>query len=282
MSTRSARSVLSVGAGQPALFCIVSGAPGIRAAIATAAVILFVLLVQAPCEAGPRRGSDRIALPVQAAAGAGATADADVEPLPRFDVTGLAGWRGVSLKMEDDARFLYSYRIWDHRFLLAGTFGYYWTTHIKTEAEIGRTTDSRFWSGSGIDVPGISYPVFVRADHRIVDTLVTGRVVYQFGENDWIHPFVGAGVSLEHTRDRRDIPRQTTFIPQPAGTPSQQVVIAEAQTSTVTSRDAAGELIAGVKLYTNEHAFVRTDLIWALRADGDHRVSWRIGAGWDF
>jgi hypothetical protein len=202
-----------------------------------------------------------------------------VEPLPRVDVTGFLGWLGQRVSADDDG--IYTYRAWDNRLLLAGSVGYYWTTHLKAEAEIGGTNTSNFTTNRFVDVPGLTYSNYVWIDHHTRGALIAGRGLYQFGENQWVHPFGGVGVVFDRTRDRIFTPRQTTLVPGPPA-PSRTVVLAEESTETRTSHHARPQMILGVKAYANERAFLRTDFVWTFDTDQGRRVQWRVGAGVDF
>jgi hypothetical protein len=164
---------------------------------------------------------------------------------------------------------------------LGGTVGYYLTPHLKPEIDVGGTGTTRYQTWREISVPGQQYPGYVTTDHRATAASVAGHLLYQFGENAYFHPFVGAGAALLATRDRQHTPLQHHTVRRPDGT-FQEVLIAEPSDATTTTRDGAGLVIIGFKAYPSERTFMRSDLQWTLGSPRQRYVSWRIGIGMDF
>lgn len=210
---------------------------------------------------------------------AASSAEAQEPPLPRWDATGVLGWRGVLV-----TRDAYVYHDWDGRFVIQGTLGYYWTPNLKTEFETGIITQSEFQTfEQRTTLANATYPPFVRTDHRETGVPLSARVLYQFGENQFFHPFVGGGVSYDLMRDDATTPQQTftSGFRRPDGT--YEVLLDVPRSSRLeTHRDPRGVIIVGFKAYASERGFMRTDVLWSVGSSDRRYVSWRIGAGVDF
>lgn len=197
-------------------------------------------------------------------------------PLPRWDLTGVLGWRGVHVTEEE-------YQDWDARFVVQGGVGYYWTPNVKTEFEVGAITRSEYETYEQRQGTGSTYPPFVRTEHRETGFPISGRVLYQFGENQFFHPFVGAGVAYDRVRDDEFTPQQTfnSGVRRPDGT-FEPVLNVPQSARLETHHDTRGVIILGFKAYASERGFMRTDVLWSVGSPDRRYVSWRIGAGVDF
>jgi opacity protein-like surface antigen len=200
------------------------------------------------------------------------------EPLPRWDATGVLGWRGLRVTGDE-----YVYQDWDARFVVHGSVGYYWTPNVKTELEVGAITQSEFQTFEQRQVTGSTYPPFVRTEHRETGFPISARVLYQFGENQFFHPFVGGGVAYDRMRDDEVTPEQTfnSGVRRPDGT-FEPVLNVPRSARIETHRDTRGVIILGFKAYASERGFMRTDVLWSIGSPDRRYVSWRIGAGMDF
>jgi opacity protein-like surface antigen len=188
----------------------------------------------------------------------------------RWDLGGLAGWRGVS-KAPDAAAFDDWYEVAS----FGAAAGYYWTTHLKTEVDFSTTAEGNVFIQQPISVPGQTFPTFRFGEHRFRSTSVSGGLVYQFFENAWFHPFVGAGVEGSRERGRLSLQEQ----PSCERTPCMPVPLPLQTTISSTARPF---LAVGFKLYVSERAFIRSDLRSTLWTDGAEAVHWRAGMGVDF
>jgi hypothetical protein len=108
---------------------------------------------------------------------------------------------------------------------------------------------------------------------------VGATALYQFFDNQWVHPFVGAGAELVRERHIADaLPassiRLSTAVPS-------LVLPAVPAIDTVTY-SVRPIVTGGVKFYVSPHAFVRTDVRTALSADRPVAWQWRAGMGFDF
>jgi hypothetical protein len=168
--------------------------------------------------------------------------------LPRNDTIVSLGWAGA----EHD---VHEYDRWHGSPRLSISGGRYWTDHLKTEVEGS-------WSASRTpDVyetierqGGFTYAL---SDYRAHDIRVGIAQLYQFGRNQWVHPYVGVGAdvvrrtsSLERLPQSRTvfIQNRTTPVDIPGTSERKTVVFAQAVVKT------------GVKMYVGEKTFFDTEL----------------------
>jgi Outer membrane protein beta-barrel domain len=191
--------------------------------------------------------------------------------MARWDASGSAGWFGRSERSPEAVRS----ETWVNAGSFAASLGYHWTPHLKFEAEAATSSTASFYTFESLTTPDRSSPTFRSREHAVKTTSATGRVVYQFFENRWVHPFVTAGVEVSRDRDRIE-----TLIPPvaPSGPFSQPVTELETR-STTSARPVFG---GGFKFYVAERAFIRTDTRFSFGRDGVANSSWGAGIGFDF
>src|SRR5262245_51471520 len=88
---------------------------------------------------------------------------------------------------------------WDQWYSVAainGSIGRYWTPHFKTEFEIATAAQGEIDGQESTPIAGSSLPFQRYREHNFRETTVGATAMYQFFENQWVHPFVGAGVEL--------------------------------------------------------------------------------------
>ena len=190
----------------------------------------------------------------------------------RWDVAGSVGWlAGNKSDIAED------WNDWYDTFATSLEVGRYWSTHVKTEADILFTNEGTVFSSAEYRVPGQPVPVFIPREHHFRMTAVTASATYQFFENTWVHPFLSAGVQFGRERERAFSPavpyfqRDFTRIEVPIEPPRQATVFSV--------RPLAR---GGAKIYMNERGVVRTDLAVAWLEGGVAQVTWRAGIGVDF
>ena len=109
-----------------------------------------------------------------------------------------------------------------------------------------------------IRVPGIAVPVYRSFEQRAQVTSIAPAVHYQFFRNQWFHPLLGAGVSLDRDRVRRVYPEQPVPIGANGGAPWVQLPREEQPTrTTIVLRPL---LLGGFKAYVASRAFLRSDV----------------------
>jgi hypothetical protein len=193
--------------------------------------------------------------------------------LPRHDATVSIGWAG------SDSR-LTSYGNWRASVFLGASGGQYWTDHLKTQIEAG-------WYQAGSRE---TYDEFVigdvrtsaRSSHRLRDIRLAVGQSYQFGRNDWFHPYVGAGADIIRRNIVLDRPAQTGYAYNtvPPNRPPGTVVIPALRTNETTIL-VRPFIKTGVKMYASERMFFVTDLKLGFAPDLDHAL-WKLGVGFDF
>jgi hypothetical protein len=190
---------------------------------------------------------------------------------PRWEASGSAGWFGRSRTSSETDRG----DTWSTAGSFAASLGYHWTPHLKFEGEVATSSTASFYTFESVMLPGRSTPTFRSSEHGVKTTSATGRVVYQFFDNRWVHPFVIAGVEVARDRDRIE----TIIPPVSPATPFSPPVI-ELKTQTTNSvRPVFG---GGFKFYVAERAFIRTDTRFSFDGDGLANSSWVAGIGFDF
>jgi hypothetical protein len=157
-----------------------------------------------------------------------------------------------------------SYDSWYSVAAIDGTVARYWTPHLKTEFDVGTAGEGRIYGPY--------------REQKLRETTVGATALYQFFENQWVHPFIGGGVELarEHRRAEAFPPPTLRFPPATGlGIPS----LAAVDEVKYSVRPVVS---GGFKFYVSPHAFVRTDVRTALSADRPLALQWRAGIGFDF
>lgn len=222
----------------------------------------------------------RLTIPVEAAAQAPAT----TTPLPTRDVAAYVGHLDVSRTPDADP-YYYPSRL--RTVLGTAGAGFYWTEHVKTEIEVGRTSEGRTSGSRAVSVPGVPAGYRIYTVNQTITTLLSVSQSYQFFHNAWFHPFVTAGADVGWERVRVQIPEQRYYPPPvfgPTGTAPQTLPSIPIPAGPdevehrVTTRLFGG---AGFKAYLSQRAFFRTDL--RIGAMSEMRAGhFRVGFGVDF
>ena len=172
---------------------------------------------------------------------------------------------------------------WDRWYAAAKadvTVGRYWTPNFKTELELGTATGANIDGHEPVVVPGSSFPFQRYREHRLRDTTTVGATaVYQFFDNQWVHPFVGAGIELAREHHvAAALPEETVRFSTTVPTLRLPAVPAiDAVTYSVRPL-----VSAGFKFYVSPRAFVRTEARTSFTADGPVALQWFGGIGFDF
>jgi hypothetical protein len=199
-----------------------------------------------------------------------ATAQSVAATLRDNDITISTGWAGAEHTIRDE-------RHWHGSLLLSARVGHHWTDHLKTEVEGSWSSPRTREVFENIEREGgFTYSL---SNYRGQDIRFGVVQLYQFGRNEWVHPYVGVGADVVRRVASTDRLRQsrTVFV-----SPNRQIPIeipaASEQRTTVF---AQAVLKAGLKMYVSERAFFNTELKFGLRRDIDH-VVWNLGMGVDF
>jgi opacity protein-like surface antigen len=147
-----------------------------------------------------------------------ATAEAQSPEPPKWDVN-------LSVGVFESRPFEQSHSSGDEWYgeaRYAASIGYYWSKHFKTEFEFVHTGEGRRWTRDIVRVPGtaITHPISTEVLHRLQQG--SARVVWQFNDNAWVHPYLNAGFVFDADRRTRHSPAQFYYPPYNPGDPRAQ------------------------------------------------------------
>ena len=158
----------------------------------------------------------------------------------------------------------------------AGSIAYYWTRNLKTEFE-------HHWSGEGgryhlehVRINGVPHTASTETFHQLQQSAL--RVVWQFGDNAWVHPYLSAGAVL-------DIERQHSHSPAifQVNSRGEHVVLRKEVSSGPRTELRGGWTIGGgAKFYMTEKTFFNTAAIGTFSMPKAKTVSLIAGFGIDF
>jgi hypothetical protein len=191
---------------------------------------------------------------------------------PDFDAAVYVAWfRGNRGGIGGD-----TFRDWYTTHLWSAGIGHYWTEHLKTEAGFAVSGRGNLVSFEDLhDEPSLSRSVYRNHSYRMRTLSVVQ--IYQFRHNEWVHPFLGAGLDLDW--ERRTVDGSVQVIDSRGDQP---ILLSEPLPQETHNQFVVrGVAIAGFKAYVSRNAFLRTDLRASV-TDGLDQVAWRFGFGWDF
>lgn len=192
--------------------------------------------------------------------------------LPRWDVSGEVGWLS-SNKSEIGP----DWNDWYDVASGGGSIGYYVTPNLKGEVRLAFSGEGRVSQEERIDIPGQPFPVFRVREHHFRTTSLGGGMTYQFFQNQWFHPHVGAGLEIVRESDRMFAPESR--VPQRA--PGPPLVIPAADSGRNVSWAARPVVSTGFKWYVNERGFIRSDIRVTIGNRRAAHVAWTAGIGVD-
>ncbi len=158
-----------------------------------------------------------------------------------------------------------------------GSAGFHVTPHLKAELRLAFSGEGRVDQEERLDIPGQPFPVFRLREHRFRTSTVGAGVVYQFFDNQWFHPHVGAGFEVVRETARIFAP-EWRVPPRGVGPP---VVIPGADAPRVVTWAVRPVLSTGFKWYVNERGFLRTDVRVSIGDTRAAHVAWTAGIGVD-
>lgn len=204
----------------------------------------------------------------------GATVSLSPDSPDRWDAAAQVGWLGVN--KSDIVQT--GWGDWYDTGTFGVSAGYYWTRHLKTELDVAIAAESDISTYDSLVLPGELYPYPRPRRHFFRSSTYSGAVSYQFFENSWFHPFLGAGVDVARESSRTDVGQQ--FVPGRDGRPPQ---LFPAETIPWHTEVKARPFAAGgFKVYVSERAFIRADFRTSFSSKGGESAQWRAGVGFDF
>lgn len=160
------------------------------------------------------------------------------------------------------------------------TVGRYFTRHLKLELEAAATNSGTQTRERLVTAPGYAFPYPIRSDVTTSLRSVGAVMTWQFRDNEWVHPFVQAGLSADF--DRVTVLTREQFFfgrPEPGATPER--LVDERIDGPTTTRAVRGVLGGGAKVYVTPRLFVRSDGRWSFNRERQ-AVVFRVGFGVDF
>lgn len=197
------------------------------------------------------------------------------EAQPRWDAAGVAGLL-AGRRADGDARGHQD--DWFEALQGGVVLGRYLSPHVKVEIEAAATTSGTQYRSTEIAVPGSPYPYWIASERRTSVRSLGAVLAWQFRDNEWVHPFVEAGVSADVDRTSIRTPEQFFYGDPRAGLPLR---IAAATDERSTTTRASALVGGGAKVYFSERGFVRADARLAAARDRLN-VMFRGGVGFDF
>lgn len=159
------------------------------------------------------------------------------------------------------------------------TFGRYLTPHVKLELEASATTGGTQYRDRTIAVPGYPYPYPLTSEVTTTVRSLAASVAWQFRDNEWVHPFLQAGLSTDFDRVTVRTWEPVLISPYPGAPPIREV--AERIDGPATTRKLRGLLGGGAKVYLTQQWFIRSEGRWTFGRER-HNIAVRLGAGVDF
>ena len=200
------------------------------------------------------------------------------EAQPSWDVAVSIGTFGVSPQMPREAYSDDWY--FDGRY--AASIGKYWTDHIKTEIEFAHSGEGSRYVQRFVDAPGVPPHYSIPAEEYNRLQQLSGRLVYQFLDNQWVHPYVFGGVGIDINRRRTEIPPNYFY---PPATPQSRPIPVLVAPQTIEGADTAWRSAVvfgtGAKMYMTPRSFFNAAVITSL-GDSTHTWSLLAGFGVDF
>lgn len=187
-----------------------------------------------------------------------------LEPPKGWDVSATAGFFNAkpvvtaSVEGPDGNGTLYQ-DDWYFQGRYAVTIGRYWTEHLKTEVEYAISGEGRRFLQGYKTVQGVpfDYPYYGESFHRLEQ--VSARMLWQFRENTWVHPYISGGLAGDRERQRVRIPEQYQY---PGGRINDPVLVSPEFNSGPEWKYRLGFTAgAGAKFYMTRDAFFTTGIV---------------------
>ena len=199
------------------------------------------------------------------------------EAQPAWDVAGTVGlFAGYTPRTEGGTGYQ---ELWFQNVQAGISVGRYLSPQLKLEVDAAATNGGTQFRERLVAVPGSPFPYPAGSEVTTEVRSVGSVLTYQFGRNDWVHPFVQAGATLDFDHIRVRTWEQFVYSDSRGGTIPRRVI--EERTEEDTTRHVRGLVGAGAKVYFTERGFVRTDARWTF--DRTRRnLAVRVGLGIDF
>ena len=192
-------------------------------------------------------------------------------PLVRGDVSGSLGWFNASTEGFDP------YNDWYSSSLIGEAgIGWYWTDHAKLEVSGGASTEAEIYGSVMLDLDGQRH--FGASRQRFSTRRLSVLQQYQMGDNQWFHPYVGAGVDVVWERTAR---RDEAIFAYDIAARQSRIVRNPVDFSPETEATVVPAVSTGFKAYLTPRGFFRSD-VRVTFSGGPNEVILRFGFGVDF
>jgi hypothetical protein len=158
----------------------------------------------------------------------------------------------------------------------SGSISYYWTRHLKTEFEHQWSHEGWLNYMSYARINGVPYSTHALTFHQLQQSSL--KMVWQFGDNAWVHPYVSCGAVVDIERRHFKVDPYYDY-PVRGG----QVVVRNGiETGHGTDARIGATFGAGTKIYMSRNAFFNTGVIGTVSTPRAKTVSLVVGFGVDF
>ena len=149
-----------------------------------------------------------------------------------------------------------TYDDWYSAGRIATSIGYYWSENLKTEIEYANNGDGSIFLNEFIRLPnGQVYPFAVEEYHHLQQASI--RVVWQFFDNRWVHPYVNAGAVVDIDRRRYDL---DNYYPVDPRVVPPQLVRERYPAGSVAEYGGGVSYGGGVKFFVSQTAYLNTGM----------------------
>ena len=177
----------------------------------------------------------------------------------RWDIAAHVGW--LAARTSDPGVYGNdSYNVG----LASVSLGRYLTRHLKAEIQAAIHGEGRLYREEYL--PG-AVPPFRVTEHHLRTAAAGAGLFYQFFDNQWFHPYVGAGVEALREKDRVVVLDGRLASP--------------ATVATGVSYAARPFMATGFKWYVTQRAFVRAGVLGSYSSRDATHVAWTLAVGAD-
>ena len=192
-----------------------------------------------------------------------------------WDVAAFGGLLAVRSPVADNES---AYEDWFHTGAYGFSVGRHLTRHFKVEIEASGSGTGHQFVSRFVTLPGSAarYPTSAGADTSLRS--LSAAATWQFFDNEWVHPFLSAGVQADAQRRSVRVWQQPVY---PGDPRNPFVVIPEQREGPTTSTTWKPMIGGGVKVYVTPRAFIRADVRTTL-GKAPQAAAFRGGLGIDF
>ena len=191
-------------------------------------------------------------------------------PRPRWEASASAGL--IEARPKEGTRPYYDNWYAEGRY--GAAIAYYWTDHFKTELEYSTSGEGSRFVQDSVRLGTTVYPTYFEEFHQLQQAAL--RVVWQFRDNAWVHPYVSTGIVLDAERQRFHAPAQYV-----AGSRDLVPLRPPLDMDSRVHRRGGATIGGGAKFYMNSVAFFNAGVIATYRKPAA-TISAIAGFGIDF